>query len=91
MIRKTLLFIVLSILSITIYGQVTEFYINAEAYAVIRSLNNNTNLILTEDDLGNDVFILHSDNQPMAQAFRLPWGVKVHDVRIWDNEYRGAF
>lgn len=86
--RKTLLFIVLSFLStFAVYGQVTEFGIGADSYPIIRSLPSKANLILTKGTSGNDVFILHTDNQPVAQSFELYPGVKVHDVRIWNNEY----
>lgn len=44
MIRKTLFFTALSLLSITMYGQVTKFYIDAETNAIIRSLDNGTNI-----------------------------------------------
>ena len=71
--RKTLLFIVLSFLStFAVYGQVTEFGIGADSYPIIRSLPSKANLILTKGTSGNDVFILHTDNQPVAQSFAIP-------------------
>lgn len=81
--KKILMFIVLS-LSATFLAQaqVTRFSIDAMNNSIVRSVNEEYNLIYTETSTSQGWFILHHNGATMAQMFFLPNGIRVRDVRI---------
>ena len=67
------------------HAQVQSFPLDASLNSIVRSLGDQSTLMYTEDASGTAWFVLHHDGYGVAQAFQLPSGIRVRDLRIWGD------
>jgi hypothetical protein len=80
---KRILFILNWLLLLApLQAQVQEFQIGTSANSIIRSVDDEHQLIYTEISSSEAYFILYRNGFSSAKAFKLPKGWQIHDVRI---------
>lgn len=77
-----LIFSALFLFSGMVRAQVNEFNISAANNSIIRSVDDERQLIYTEISSSEAFFILYRNGFSSAKAFKLPKGWQIHDVRI---------
>lgn len=80
--RFIILIFTVLIYSVPSVAQVREFQIGARNNSIIRSVDDEHQLIYTEISSSEAYFILYRNGFSSAKAFRLPKGWQIHDVRI---------
>ena len=80
--RFIILIFTVLIYSVPSVAQVTELSIDASVNSIIRSVDDEYQLIYTEIASSEAYFILYRNGFSSAKAFRLPKGWQIHDVRI---------
>lgn len=80
--RFILLIFTVLIYSVPSVAQVREFQIDAQNNSIIRSVDDEHQLIYTEISSSEAFFILYRNGFSSAKAFKLPKGWQIHDVRI---------
>lgn len=69
----------------TSVAQVREFQISAQNNSIIRAVDDEYQLIYTENASGQGSFLLFRQGVTTAAVFDLPVGLHIHDVRIWNQ------
>lgn len=80
--RFIILIFCLLIYSVPSVAQVREFQIGARNNSIIRSVDDEHQLIYIEISSSEAYFILYRNGFSSAKAFKLPKGWQIHDVRI---------
>lgn len=80
--RFIILIFTVLIYSVPSVAQVTELSIDASVNSIIRSVDDEYQLIYTEISSSEAYFILYRNGFSSAKAFKLPKGWQIHDVRI---------
>ncbi|MBR3435035.1 MAG: hypothetical protein IKG88_04000 [Bacteroidales bacterium] len=83
--RFIILIFSMLIYSVPSVAQVREFQIGAQSNSIIRSVDDEHQLIYTEISSSEAYFILYRNGFSSAKAFKLPKGWQIHDVRIWND------
>lgn len=81
-----LIFILLSAFAGPMRGQVNEFATDATSNSIIRAIDDDSQLIYSEDASGQGSFVLYRQGVVPATAFNIPAGMHIRDVRIWNKK-----
>ncbi len=80
--RFIILIFSMLIYSVPSVAQVRVFQIGAQNNSIVRSVDDEHQLIYTEISSSEAYFILYRNGFSSAKAFKLPKGWQIHDVRI---------
>ena len=83
--QKIVLIVSMMLCTALSVAQVREFQIGAPKNSIVRSVNDEYQLIYTENSSSEAYFILYQNGSSSAKAFKLPKGWQIRDVRIWND------